>query len=112
MEEAKGYLKTMREELLAVDDPRFAEWVQGARLLLWFAFGELSVHTRLLQHVLTADTTLYVFYSHLSGCWYRAHKKLLQNGLPNPLLPVPEGLLLPAFSINRRHQREQLVEVV
>ncbi|TCP52884.1 hypothetical protein EV586_107127 [Tumebacillus sp. BK434] len=110
MEEAEAFLKTMREERLAVDDPRFVEWQQGVDFLLWFAFGELAPHTRTWRRALAADVTLHVYYSRLSGCLYRA-QKLLQNGVPNPLRPAPDGLILPVFAINRRHRQEQLADL-
>ncbi|ARU62253.1 hypothetical protein CBW65_15480 [Tumebacillus avium] len=110
LEEAERYLKAMREERLDVDDPRFQEWQRGVGLLLWFAFGELSPHTRTWQRVHAADATAHVYYSRLSGCLHRARKRVAQSGLPNPLLSAPEGVLLPAFSINRSYWRDGIAE--
>lgn len=110
MVEAERYLKAMREERLAVDDPRFQEWQHGVGLLLWFAFGELSPHTRTWLRLHAADATPHVFYSRVSGCLHRARKRMAQSGLPNPFLSAPEGLRLPAFAINRSCWREQIAE--
>ncbi|ASS75908.1 hypothetical protein CIG75_13700 [Tumebacillus algifaecis] len=110
LEEAEGYFKRMRDERLDRNHPRFSEWSNGVELLFWLSFGELSPHYRTWQTVLRVEATEQVLYSRLSGCLHRARRALLRSGLPNPLLLVPAGFVLPSFPQNHGFVQKRKAE--